>query len=46
MTAFALRVKRFFDLGLYTAEMVYNFFSKGRITADEYNEIVGGSENE
>lgn len=44
MSAFALKVKRFYDMGLYTATMVYDFFRKGKITAAEYNEIVGEEE--
>lgn len=44
MSAFALKVKRFYDMGLYTAPMVYAFFQKGKITAEEYNEIVGEGE--
>ena len=45
MSAFAQKVKRFYDLGLYTAQMVYAFYQKGKITAAEYNEIGGGEEN-
>ena len=43
MSAFAEKVKRFYDMGLYTAVMVYNFFQKGKITEEEYNQIVGGT---
>lgn len=38
------KIKRFYDMGLYTAEQVYNFFLKGKITEQEYNDIVGGKE--
>lgn len=34
------RVKRFYDLGLYNAVMVYEFCKKGVITHKEYNLIV------
>ncbi|MCQ2282380.1 MAG: XkdX family protein [Bacteroidales bacterium] len=35
------KIKRFYDLGLYTAPMVYKFVEKGVITEAQYNEIVG-----
>lgn len=35
-------IKRFYDMGLYTAEQVHNFVEKGIITEDEYREIVEG----
>lgn len=34
------KIKRFFDLGLYTAVQVYKFAEKGIITFEQYNEIV------
>lgn len=34
-------VKKYYDSGFWTAEMVYNAVIKGWITAEEYNEIVG-----
>ena len=37
------RIKKFYDMGLYTAEQVYNFVVKGVITAEQYNEIVGAN---
>lgn len=43
MSLFALKVKRFYDMGLYTAEMVLNFYKKGRITAEEFEAITGES---
>lgn len=36
------KIKRFFDMGLYTKEQVYKFFEKGVITEEEYKSIVGG----
>ena len=34
-------VKRFFDAGMWNAEMVYNAVAKEWITAEEYEEITG-----
>lgn len=34
------KIKRFYDLGLYTAEQVYKFFEKGVITEEEYKSII------
>lgn len=33
--------KRYYDMGLYTKEQVAIFVIKGRITEEEYEEIVG-----
>ena len=33
------KIKRFYDTGLYTKEMVYQFVIKGIITETQYNEI-------
>lgn len=38
------KVKKFYELGLYTAEMVYEFVRRGKITEAEYREIVGAEE--
>lgn len=35
------KIKKFYDLGLWTEEMVKNAFDKGIITKDEYDKIVG-----
>lgn len=35
------KVKRLYDLGLYTAEQVKMFVKKGVLTAEEYEEITG-----
>ena len=35
------KIKRFYDLGLYTKEQVYKFYEKGIITLEEYKRIVG-----
>lgn len=35
------KVKRFYDLGLYTAAQVAQFVEKGRLTPEQYTEITG-----
>lgn len=35
------KVKRFYDLGLYTVLQVRAFAEKGKITWEEYSEIIG-----
>lgn len=35
------KVKKFYDLGLYTKAQVETFYLKGKITLAEYSEIVG-----
>lgn len=35
------KVKKFYNLGLYTKAQVKVFYLKGKITLAEYNEIVG-----
>ena len=46
------KIKKFYDLGLYTAEQVQKFVEKGVITEEEYKSIVkeetadGGEMNE
>lgn len=35
------KVKRLYDLGLYTKEQVKMFVKKGVLTAEEYEEITG-----
>ena len=34
-------IKRWYEQGLWTAEMVRNAVIKGKLTEDEYREIVG-----
>ncbi len=34
------KIKRFYDMGIYTAGQVHKFYEKGVITEQEYNEIV------
>ena len=34
------KIKKFYDMGLYTAEQVYQFVVKGVITEQQYNEII------
>ncbi|MBR7082392.1 MAG: XkdX family protein [Clostridia bacterium] len=36
------KIKRFYDLGLYTKEQVHDFVLKGVITKKQYNDIIGG----
>lgn len=36
------KIKRFYVLGLYTAEQVRKFAEKGVISEEEYKSIVGG----
>ena len=35
------KVKKFYDMGLYTKAMVAKFVQKGAITAAQYEEITG-----
>lgn len=35
------KVKRFYDMGLYSKAQVAQFVRKGRLTADEYETITG-----
>lgn len=35
------RVKRLYDLGLYTTEQVKDFADRGKITPEQYEEITG-----
>lgn len=35
------KVKRLYDLGLYTAEQVKDFADRGKIMAEEYEKITG-----
>lgn len=35
------KIKKFYDMGLYTKEQVHKFVEKGVITEKQYNEIVG-----
>ena len=35
------KIKRFYDMKLYTKEMVHQFVDKGVITEEQYLEIVG-----
>lgn len=35
------KVKRLYDLGLYTAEQVKDFADRGKITPEQHEEITG-----
>lgn len=35
------KIKRFYEMKLYTKEMVHKFVEKGVITEEQYLEIVG-----
>lgn len=35
------KIKKFYNLGLYTKEQVHKFVEKGVITEEQYIEIVG-----
>lgn len=36
------KIKHFYELGLYTADMVRAFAARGIITEEQYVQIVGG----
>lgn len=38
------KIKKWYGQGLWTAEMVRNAVVKGKLTEDEYREIVGEAE--
>lgn len=38
------KIKKFYDLGLYTKIHVKMFYTKGKITKAEYLQIVGGED--
>ena len=38
------KIKKWYEQGLWTAEMVRNAVAKGKLTEDEYREIVGEAE--
>ena len=35
------KIKKFYEMGLYSREQVAEFWKKGKITEDEYRQIVG-----
>ena len=35
------KIKKYYDKGLYSRDMVYNFVVKGIITEEQFNQIVG-----
>ena len=38
------KIKRFFDMGLYSKEQVYKFFEKGAITEEDYQSILNAAD--
>lgn len=34
------KVKRFYDMGLYTAQQVAQFVARGKLTEEDYREII------
>lgn len=36
------KIKKFYDLGLWTEKMVHDAFDMGLITEEEYNSIIKG----
>lgn len=40
-TEFELKIKKFYDLGLYTKEMVHKFVEKGALSEEKYKKICG-----
>ena len=38
------KIKRWYEQGLWTAQMVRNAVVKGKLTEEEYREIVGEAE--
>ena len=43
MSQLAQKIKKFYDKGIYTQEMVYKFYQDGKITEEEYNWIIGAN---
>lgn len=39
------KVKRFYDMGLYSKAQVAQFVNKGKLTAEEYQTITGEEYN-
>lgn len=35
------KIKKFYDMGLYSAEQVHKFVEKGIITEEQYQQIIG-----
>ena len=38
------KIKKFYNMGLYTKEQVYDFVERGVITEKQYHKIVDGVE--
>ena len=35
------KIKRYFDIGMWNQKIVANAVEKGKLTADEYRQIIG-----
>ncbi len=44
MSKFAIKVKRWYDAGIWTEEMVMNVYNKGKLTDEELRWILGESD--
>lgn len=44
MSSFALKVKKWYERGIWTEQMVRDAYEKGRITEAELQEILGSVE--
>lgn len=44
MSSFAEKVRRWYESGMWTEQMVRNAYAKGRITEEELAEILGQEE--
>lgn len=41
MSSFAEKCKKYYEAGFYTKSMLANLVTKGKLTQEEYTEIVG-----
>lgn len=44
MSKFAIKVKRWYEGGIWTEEMVMNVYAKGKLTDEELQWILGESD--
>ena len=40
------KIKRYYDLGIYKEKHIHRLLELGKITQEEYEEIIGGETNE